>query len=66
MRARTAGSRFAEVAGAWATLWTQLAVRWYGVENLPESRACLAQALRYPYTRVVPDDLLRMRATLGM
>src|SRR6185503_19485970 len=46
-----AGSRFAEVAGAWATLWTQLALRWYAVENFPEARACLAQALRYPYTR---------------
>jgi len=61
-----AGSRFAEVSGAWATLWTQLALRWYEVEDFPESRACLAHALRYPYTRVVKEDLARMRATLGM
>lgn len=61
-----AGSRFAEVSGAWATQWTQLALRWYEVEDFPEARACLAQALRYPYTRVVREDLARMRATLGM
>jgi hypothetical protein len=61
-----AGSRFADVAGVWATLWTELAVRWYAQEDLAESRLCVQHALRYPYTRVLPDDFARLRIAVGL
>jgi len=59
-----AGSRFSEVAGAPAASWTQLAARWWDAGNRAEARAALVRALRYPYTRVVPDDLLRLKINL--
>ena len=61
-----AKSRLAEVAGAPAASWTQLAARWFDARDLPEARLALAHALRFPYTRVVPEDLARLKATLAL
>ncbi len=58
------GSRFQEVAGAYATLWAQLALRWWDRGEKAEARACLKQALRFPYTRVVRKDLARVKRTI--
>jgi len=60
------GSRYQEVAGAYATLWTQLALRWWERGEETEARTCLRRALRYPYTRVVRKDLERVKATMGL
>ena len=60
-----AGSRFAEVAGAPAASWTQLAARWWDAGNRAESRAALARARRFPYTRVVREDLDRIVAAVN-
>ena len=59
------GSRFAEVAGAPAASWTQLAVRWWDAGRRTEARAALDRAARYPYTRVVREDLDRLKAAVG-
>jgi hypothetical protein len=59
------GPRIREVAGAWAALWTQLAVRWWDRGDPAEARACLQKALEYPNTRVVKADLERLKETIG-
>ena len=51
------GSRFREVAGAFAASWTVLAARWADGGNQGEARACLKEADRFPYTRVKGEDL---------
>ena len=59
------GPRTREVAGAWAALWTQLAVRWWDRGDQAEAKACLNHALEYPNTRVVKADLERLKETIG-
>ncbi|MEK7476181.1 MAG: DUF2723 domain-containing protein [Candidatus Coatesbacteria bacterium] len=61
-----AKSRFAEVAGAPAASWTQLAARWYDAGDRAEARVALARALRFPYTRVIPEDLARIKSALAL
>jgi len=54
-------SRFREVAGAYATLWTKLSLRWWDAGERDEARACLKEALEYPYTRVIAKDLEKVK-----
>jgi len=59
------GSRFREVAGAFATSWTVLAARWVDAGNPGEARACLGRADRFPYTRVREEDTNGLGEKLG-
>jgi len=60
------GFRFREVAGAIPSSWVQLAVLWYTADNPEEARLCMRKALRYPYTRVVKEDLEKMMLALNI
>ena len=58
--------RFREVAGAIPSSWVQLAALWYEAGDMEEARRCMRMALSYPYTRVVKDDIEKMRLALGV
>lgn len=58
--------RFREVAGAFSCSWVQLAVLWYTADNIEEARLCMKNALKYPYTRIIREDMEKMMATLGV